>query len=548
MIRGLIVAAQARYEAATSEDDVRALTAELNGLVRRYQIATGQIDISLPDSPVAQAVELDPGYRLRPHVQYVSDRIRDAVAKVEAGESQFLIIEQPPRTGKTTLTTLVSPTWILRKHPDWPVGLVSHDPGLATSWGRQIRRWVEQKPLGLTIAPDAGAVSAWETTEGGSVLSVSIRQSFTGRGVKVLVIDDPHKDFADAHSETSRQAVWDWWLAVAQLRLEPPVLVMIVMARWHEDDLVARLLSDEYEGDPTQWQVISLPGLADREDDPLGRAEGEPLLTPLLDETVEEATSRWKALARSVGSYVFGAMVQQRPAPSKGAIFDMDKVRYWSANPNRATEDGSVIHWDPRDAKGGRWLDSWDCAFKATDGSDYVVGSRWHRVGVKRLLVDQRRARLTFSQTVAAMEDWITGGVRPELVHQRLVEDKANGTAVIDVLKEKISGLLAVNPTQSKEARARAVTPEWEAGNVYLPHPSDPGHEWVTDLLSELRGFPHGAHDDQVDALTQALMKLRDPGTGSLTVPGRLRPSVPGRPTAGSRAGNTRQVPRRALG
>ena len=105
-------------------------------------------------------------------------------------------------------------------------------------------------------------------------------------------------------------------------------------------------------------------------------------------------------------------------------------------------------------------------------------------------------------------------------VHERLVEDKANGTAVMDTLKDRVSGIKAVSPKDGKEARARAVTPEVESGSVYLPHPSDPGNEWVTDLLSELRNFPHDAHDDQVDTLTQALMNLRE-GRGMMTVPGR---------------------------
>jgi hypothetical protein len=106
------------------------------------------------------------------------------------------------------------------------------------------------------------------------------------------------------------------------------------------------------------------------------------------------------------------------------------------------------------------------------------------------------------------------------MVHDRLVEDRANGSAIIDTLRDHISGLKPINPTIGKEARARAITPEVESGNVYLPLPSDPGNEWVTDLLSELRNFPHDAADDQVDALTQALAYLRDSGRGGITVPG----------------------------
>jgi len=101
------------------------------------------------------------------------------------------------------------------------------------------------------------------------------------------------------------------------------------------------------------------------------------------------------------------------------------------------------------------------------------------------------------------------------------VEDKANGAAIIDTLKNEIAGLKPITPVTSKEARARAITPEVESGNVLLPHPGDPGNEWVSDLLSELRNFPHDSSDDQVDALTQALTRLRGGGKGKITVPGQ---------------------------
>jgi phage terminase large subunit-like protein len=108
-----------------------------------------------------------------------------------------------------------------------------------------------------------------------------------------------------------------------------------------------------------------------------------------------------------------------------------------------------------------------------------------------------------------------------QMVHTRLIEDTANGPAILDTLRSKISGLKAINPRTSKEARARAITPEVESGNVFLPYPGDPGNDWVMDLTSELRNFPFDAHDDQVDAMTQALTELRGVGLGQITVPGR---------------------------
>jgi predicted phage terminase large subunit-like protein len=511
-------------ELATLDDDQLTELLESLPTAAAQQLLTllGTPTEALPATPLEQAFELDENYRERPHLKYLSDRLAAAVADVENGIDRKMIIEMPPRSGKTTLATIFTPLWTLRHHPDWPIALTSHDGNLATSWGRQVRRHVEQNDLGLAIARDAGAAREWETSQGGKVFSASVRESFTGRGAKLLVVDDPHKDYADAHSAASRNAIWDWWLSVALLRQNPPALVVVIMTRWHEDDLVGRVLSREYEGDPSDWERIQLPAIAE-EHDILGRTPGDPLYSPLIVETREQALERWQRTKINVGSYVWSALMQQSPSPARGSIFDADWWRFWSSDPNRATDDGKIIYLDPGNLSHARWLDSWDMAFKATQDSDYVVGQRWARDGTHRYLIAQQRARMTFTRTLAAMEDWGDGnGPHGRFVHERLVEDKANGTAVLDTLKEKISGLIPVQVKAGdpKEARARSVTPEVEAGNVYLPHPGDPGNEWVTDLLSELREFPSGAHDDQVDALTQALRRMRDPGIGRVFNPG----------------------------
>lgn len=501
----------------------------------------------VPASPVEQARALDPLFTVRPHLTYLSDRIRQAVKDVEAGQSRFLAVSMPPRMGKTTLTTFHTPLWVLRRNPHWPVALISHDSSLVTSWGRKIRRTVEQHPLGIDISPDAGAVKEWETTSGGMVLSRTWREQLTGRGVKVLIIDDPIKDAADASSATLREGLWEWWQSTAQTRFEPPVLVIVVMTRWHEDDLTGRLLSQEHDGDPADWEVISFPALAN-DADVLGRQPGQPLLSPLIDETEEDALTRWTGVKRNVGSYTWSALYQQSPAPSTGAIFDPGWWHFWTDNPAQAEGRDNVHHIDLDAIAGqGRWLDSWDMAFKGSDSSDFVVGQRWLHYRAWRILIAQHRERMTFSQTLAVMHKWSSSAVPySDHVHTRLVEDKANGTAIIDVLKDEVAGLIPVNPTESKEARARAVSPLVEAGNVLLPLPSMPGYEWVTDLLGEARNFPRDVHDDQIDALTQALRRLKETGTGRVSVPTR-RPGVPvaGRSLASTvqTAANVRRAP-----
>ena len=490
----------------------------------------------MPASPTAQALELDAGYIVRPHLEYLSARITAAVADVERGISRKLIVSMPPRHGKTELASVYLPLWLLRRDHMCKIGIISHSPNLAATWGRRVRRMVERHgpTLGLSIAPDAGAVSEWETPEGGGVMSRSIGQALAGVGFNVLIIDDPVRDFAAAHSEQARKAVWDWWTVNAVTRLEPPSLVIVIATRWHEDDLIGRILSPEHEGDPSEWECITLPALADHDPDkgqadPLGRAPGEPLLSPLVPhETIPQALERFAELRRNVGGYAWSALFQQRPAPAKGAIFDVGWWRFWTSSPAKATDDGRVRYLDPESLRSARVIDSWDATFKDSSASDYVVGQRWARVGGNRYLLEQSRDRRSFTATLTEMRDFMSRGVGAAYAHEHLVEDKANGPAIIDTLRDAISGLRPVNPRGSKEARARAVTPEIESGNVFLPDPTMPGYAWVNALIAEARAFPAGEHDDQVDAMTQALDDLRDEGRAAISNPAtRSRSSAP---------------------
>lgn len=493
----------------------------------------GSADVQIPDSPADQAVELDHRYLVRSHLRYLSDRLAAAIADVERGISRKLIVSMPPRHGKSQLCSIYMPVWILRKHPDWKIMLASHSPDLAASWGRDVRRIVEARPeLGVAIAPDANAVTRWETTSGGVMRSLSVGQKPTGEGAKVMLIDDPVSGFAAAHSPMSRSALWDWWTADMRSRLEGATLVVVTMTRWHEDDIVGRLLSTEYPGDPNDWEEIVFPAIA-AEHDALGRAPGEPLLSPLEpDDTTETALARFADIKAGMSSYQWSALYDQRPAPATGAIFDTGWWRFWTSNPARATPDGMVVYLDPERLSGGRCITSWDATFKDTASSDYVVGQRWARLGADRFLLDQARARLSFTGTISEMTAFAVDGLGAEHAHEHYIEDKANGPAIIDTLRDKIAGIKPVNPQGSKEARARAVTAEIESGNVYLPLPSDPGMAWVNELLEEARSFPTGRHDDQIDAMTQALAALRTSGGAHISTPTAGRSTGRGLPLA----------------
>ena len=487
----------------------------------------------LPVSPLAQACRIMPEFKVRPHLEYISDRIAQAVADVEAGESRKLIVQLPPRSGKTTLVTETSVAWMLAKHPEWPAILTSYSGALATTWTRLIRNWIEAGMLGPSVAipRDSRAAASWDTTAGGRVIARSIREGTTGEGGKCVIIDDPVKDFVDAHSKARRDEVWAWYKSVATTRLHAPSLIVVIMTRWHTDDLVGRILSTEYEGDPTEWEVISIPAIAEK-DDILGRAKGEPLLSPLVSETPEEAIERLKKVKETLGSYIWTALYQQRPQPAKGKIFNRDDWRYWTLDPakvslnDKGNPDGRVIYFDPA-RSGGEWLDAWDLTFGGSqDSGDYTVGQRWCRVQGDRFLIAQQRGQWEFPEMLRRFKAWDANGQDSlgssspygRFVNKRVVEKAAAADPLVTSLKSQVGGIVARPARGSKVDRARAWSALAESHNVYLPLPSDAGNEWVADYVDELAGFPSGSlHDDQVDASSLAMSEFKEK-TGSVIV------------------------------
>ena len=444
----------------------------------------------------------------RPHLDYLSERLTEAVKKVEGGQSHFICVSLPPRAGKSTLISTGLPVWCLARQPSWKIGLLSNAKQLAVSWGRDVRRYVTENPqLGVEVAKDAGAVTDWQTTRRGGVTSRSVGQPVVGLGFKIMILDDVVKDYQTAHSFAHREAVWNWYSADARSRIEEPALQAVVGTRWHQDDAIGRILSTEYAGDPEDWEVINLPAIATVAD-VLGREEGDPLFTPFMTSTdPKDAVEYWRKIKASVGEYIWSALYQGSPTPAKGQVFDADTFQYY-------------LQKDLPTAFEKRWT-SWDAAFKGTITSDYVVGQYWGLAGGVAYLLGQVRGKWTFTQTISKMRYMIepapdsSGGAWAD-ASQHLVEDAANGPAIIDTLGQVVQGLKAIKPDGDKVARARAVTPLFEASKVRFPSPEE--QPWISGLVSELKAFPSGKNDDQVDCLTQGLRQVRIKRLGGTSV------------------------------
>lgn len=431
------------------------------------------------------------------------DLIDSALVDVAERRCDRLIISLPPQEGKSTRVTTIGPLWMLVRNPDQRIAIVSYAQDLADEFGRAIRNHITSNcgdegtlDLGLRIAPDNGAARRWRIAGRlGGVRAVGLTSGLTGKPADIIFIDDPIKDEAQAQSQTWRERVWNFWLAVANTRLAPGAPVVLILTRWHEDDLAGRMLAAE---DGHRWRVINIPALADHdpskgEQDALGRDPGQ-YLASARGRTREQ----WEQIKVAVGSRVWNALYQGRPAPAEGTLFKRGDWRYYDPAAVCRVENGA---W--RAPGMDEVILSFDMAFKAGSGTDYVVGQTWGRKGTDVYLLDQVRDRLDFPATCRTVE--ALAAKWPQ-AYGKLVEDKANGPAVIAQLRSRVSGLIPVTPKDSKYARASAVAPFVEAHGVYLPNPS--AAPWVADFVEEHAAFPNAAHDDQVDTMSQALSRL----------------------------------------
>jgi predicted phage terminase large subunit-like protein len=412
---------------------------------------------------------VSPAYRWDwPHLRY----IQDALERVTQGELRRLLICIPPRHGKSELATVRYSVYRLVNDPGLRIIVGAYNQILANKFSRKARRIAEVE---LQLASDRYAVEDWETTAGGGVRAVGVGGGITGQGGDLIVIDDPVKSREEAESQAYRDRCWEWYTDDLYTRLEPGGAVILIMTRWHADDLAGRILASETAG---EWTVINLPAEAE-EGDPLGRPLGAPLCPERYDS--EALADRRRVL----GAYGYNALYGQRPSPPEGGMLKRSWWRRYDTPPERFDE---VIQ-------------SWDMTFKDTKASDFVCGQVWGRRGAEAYLLDLVWGRFDIVATLAAVRAL---SARWPQATAKYVEDKANGPAVIAMLRQEIGGMIAVEPEGGKVARVVAVSPTIEAGNVYLPRFAP----WADAFIEECAAFPTGANDDQVDAMSQALLKM----------------------------------------
>ncbi|MDI3420722.1 terminase large subunit domain-containing protein [Streptomyces luteolus] len=276
--------------------------------------------------PVTLAHSLQPSFEPRPHNRVIARGMRRLIN----GKTRKLLITTPPQVGKSTTAAVWGVFWWLARHPRDHVIIVSYGAELAEERGRAIRKLIRAHgaEFGLALDAERASVADWRLTTGGGVRCAGIGGSLTGHPASVIIIDDPHKNRQETDSPTMRKRVADSYSADLYSRLAPVGPLLLVLTRWHEDDLAGRLLRDE----PGEWDVIHMPAIADLtltpDGGPLGRQDGDPLSHPKIPTRDKQSLlDHWLAKKRGSSPFDWGALYQGNPQPVEGALVTAELMR-----------------------------------------------------------------------------------------------------------------------------------------------------------------------------------------------------------------------------
>ena len=404
----------------------------------------------------------------------------------------------PPRHGKTELVSVNYPSWVLGRAPASKIILASYALELAMRNSRLARNKLLEAEWPfpeVELAQDSMAAGRWGTKQGGEVLAAGVGSGITGFGADYLLIDDYHRGREEADAESQRNRVWNWYREDASTRQMPKGRTVVMATRWHEDDLIGRILNQP--GALNEWVVITLPAVA-MENDPVGRSPGEaldPVRYPL--EELERLRSR-------VGPRGWSALYQQSPVPQEGNLvktewwqhYDYDEMRKKGLRP-------SVMAIDP--------------AFGAGSGNDYSVAAVWGTLNGRYYLIDLWRKRVTYPELRQAIGDLYRRYRVPALIEDlaagRILINEMRGGAyaredntAVPTVPFKLPAISTATGGRmlGKRARVEMISNFIEGGLVFLPESAP----WLRDFIEEHANFPAGQHDDMVDTTVMALIRL----------------------------------------
>ena len=454
----------------------------LDELDERKRISIAQNDF------LAFIAAIDTTYKFGAHLK----RLGNLLMGVEMGAHDRIAVSMAPRFGKSQMISIYYPAWYLGKHPDHKVIVASHTADLAVDMARKVRNLMqtdEYKRIfpGVTIASDAKAAGKWNTNKSGEYYATGVGGALAGRGGHLIIVDDPlsEQDIKSGNTD-SLDTTYEWFRAGLRTRLMPGGRICVLHTRWHQRDLIGRLIKDgALNEDGDQYEIFEFPAILNEGTD------DEKSLWP--EQWPLESLLRTKA---SMPAWQWNAQYQQNPTAQESAIIKKDWIQWW---PDEDPPPCDFI------------IQSWDTALTTKERSDYSVCQTWGVFEDEEsrstcvILLNCVKGKWEFPELKQMAHDQATYW-KPDSI---IIEAKASGQPLIDELRR--SGLLVQDFSpgkgQDKIARLNAVSDMFSAGQVWFPET-----RWATEVVDELLAFPSSEHDDAVDALTLALRRARTGG------------------------------------
>ncbi len=466
----------------------------------------------------------NPDYIRAPHLEYAAAKLEEFEAAIVRGEHPLLIIAFPPQHGKSEITSIAFPEWLIGRHPKWSIIETSATKDLPDTFSRAIRNTIRDNEYYHVLYPhiklskDSTARSKWmlEGMARPTLRAAGVGGQIVGNPAKVLIIDDPIKNYDDAQSEAYREKQWRWWTTGARTRVAQAGGAVMMLTRWNEDDLAGRWIEQAKKGgDPVS--VIRLPALCEaqaRRDeinrmyglpaglpDPLGRAEGEALWRERYDEAYLLQT-------RAVDGDAFETLYQGNPVPFGTALLSRDKFKIIPYAPSEITH----------------WCRGWDLAFKDKQKNDFTSGMRValgpdgslyisRGIRYKREWPESRERIITTGQIELDTDIAVETVAAQVLAWQELVRDP------------RLANRRIIEAPVDGDKRTRAMAWAWRKIHLVAEDP-DLHSDWIQPFLTQAASFPYGKNDDDIDAVSVGVsgIALGSGGTKTVSAPAIVTP------------------------
>ena len=418
--------------------------------------------------------------------RYLAERLE----AVESGECKRLIITMPPRHGKSRIAGIEYPTWFLGRNPDKTVIMSSYGDSLSLKHSREARDRCKGVPFQRTFPnsptnPKLQSKNTWGFAQGGTYSATTVGGGMTGLGADLLIIDDPHKNRQEAESQLVRERIWEWFTSTAYTRLSREGAIVVIMTRWHVDDLVGRLVSEDYTevlkentGKGEEWELIELPAIAEKSGDVLDRKIGNALWPERWD------SDSIRAIEANIGAYDYTSLYRCTPRLRGGNIANVDGLQYI---------DISEI------PKSVELIRAWDLAITDKQKSDFTAGCL---AGY-----DKKTGNFYIAHMAKLKKNWF--GIKNAIIQYAETEGNRIGIEAVsgfktayEEIKQSLLGKTQVKysvPRENKMIRANSWISKIDNNKVFIAKGI-----WNADFVDELSLFPDSKHDDQVDAVSLA--------------------------------------------